>query len=93
MQRLLSKMVVNTTSLTTALCWIDLAIQHNATIFLMFHQLATPASTEYDWTHANFQLLMEYIVARKIKCITIDEWYKGLTNPRWRSVPLSRVPV
>ncbi len=28
-----------------------------------------------------------------IKCLTIDEWYKGLTDPRYRSIPLSRTEV
>jgi peptidoglycan/xylan/chitin deacetylase (PgdA/CDA1 family) len=90
LHHLLSKVVLNTTSLATAKGWIYSAIQRGATVILMFHHLATPASTTYDWTHADFQSLMEYVAASNIECVTIDEWYKGLTNPRYRSLPLAR---
>lgn len=76
-------------SLATAKSRIDEAIATDSSIFTVGHVLAESAGAN-TWAIADFQALIDYIVARKIKCVTIDEWYKGLTNPRYRSTSLSR---
>lgn len=34
--------------------------------------------------------IYDEIARSKIACVTIDEWYNGLTNPRYRSLPVGR---
>lgn len=69
---------------------VDKAIDAQAQLALFFHALKTPTTDDTDWTIADFQALIDYIVARKIKVITLDEWYNGLTNPRYQSLPVGR---
>ncbi|MCL6582714.1 MAG: polysaccharide deacetylase family protein [bacterium] len=75
--------------LSTAKGWIDYTIKSGATLCLLFHDLVE-SPTGVSWAISDFQALMDYIVARRLQCVTIDEWYEGLTNPRYRSVPLDR---
>lgn len=69
---------------------VNNAISQQTTQILVFHKLVESNPTGSEWSIADFQALIEYIVQLKIKVVTIDEWYEGLTNPRYRSVPLSR---
>jgi peptidoglycan/xylan/chitin deacetylase (PgdA/CDA1 family) len=71
---------------------VDWAIRYGATVFFYIDGVYT--STPYDayeqpistW----FQPFIDYIAASKIKCVTMDEWYKGLTDPKYQSISLSR---
>jgi peptidoglycan/xylan/chitin deacetylase (PgdA/CDA1 family) len=86
--------VYSTDTLSTVKGYIDAAYNKGVSLQLIFHKLLTETdSTTTWWTPANFQALIDYILARKIPCVTIDEWYKGLTNPRYRSLPLVRAVV
>jgi peptidoglycan/xylan/chitin deacetylase (PgdA/CDA1 family) len=78
-------------TLETAKNRIDAAITSGYSIIFLGHTLVTsgPANTQ-EWTIANFQALVDYVVSRKIKCVTIDELWECLSNPRYRSVPLIR---
>ncbi|MEW5804069.1 MAG: polysaccharide deacetylase family protein [bacterium] len=69
--------------------WIDRAISRQSTVFLHGHILDAVAGPN-TWAIADFRALIDYITARGIKCVTIDEWYNGLTNPKYRAIPISR---
>lgn len=85
--------ISNVTTLATAKGYVDEAVSRGTTVILMLHKIIETPTVSTEWSIANFQALIDYLVARKIKTVTIDEWYEGLTNPRYRSIPLSRVVV
>lgn len=74
--------IINTTTLATAKSHIDNAIKRKTTVMLLMHHLVESPTVGTEWGIANFQALIDYIVARNIDVVTIDEWYEGLTNPR-----------
>lgn len=80
----------NNTSLATAKTYIDDVINKGETIIIYLHKLVVSPSVGTEWSIANFQGLIDYIVQKKIRALTIDEWFEGLTNPRYRSIPLIR---
>jgi hypothetical protein len=43
-----------------------------------------------DGATAHLIELLDYIYYKGIRVLTIDEWYNGLTNPRYRSLPVTR---
>lgn len=71
--------------------FIDKAIRNNGTINFFGHALEDGHVSGSYWGATDFNGLIDYIVSRKIPCITIDEWYKGLTDPRYESALVSRV--
>ena len=73
--------------------FVDKAIKNQATINFFGHALKDGQETGSYWGATDFEGLIDYIVARKIPCVTIDEWYKGLTNPRYRSPALLKTDV
>lgn len=80
-------------SLATAKTYIDRALQFGSNVIFIFHDIAeSPSSAGY--TIANFTAFMQYlydfVVSGKIDVMTMDEWYNGLTNPRYRSLPVGR---
>ena len=79
-----------TESLATIKKHVDDAFAGGKTLILVFHKIVESVGTVEEWAIADFQALIDYIIARRIPCVTIDEWYEGLTNPRYRSLPLSR---
>lgn len=83
---------LETDTLDTAKALIDNTIASKGTLMLYFHIIELTPSAG-NWSIANFQGLIDYIVARKVKCVTIDEWYEGLTNPRYRSLSLARTVI
>ncbi len=90
----IGRTVVSTDSLSTVQGFIDAAYNKGVSLQLIFHKfLDSTDGTATWWTPDNFRALIDYIVARKIPCVTIDEWYTGLTNPRYRSLPPPRIPV
>jgi peptidoglycan/xylan/chitin deacetylase (PgdA/CDA1 family) len=84
-----TKALTTGTTLASCKAAIDTAITTGTTIVFMGHMFAEEAAAE-TWVTADFQALIDYAVQRKIKCVTIDEFDKGLTNPRYRSLPLTR---
>jgi hypothetical protein len=56
----------------------------------LLHSIIETPTVSAEWSIANFQSLINYIVSLKIKCVTIDEWHEGLTDPRALSISVSR---
>jgi hypothetical protein len=78
-------------TLAEARAFIDQCIKYGASLFLVFHQITpTPTPGSVSWYTDRFNALMDYIAAYGIKCSTIDEWYKGLRDPRYSSLPVGR---
>lgn len=75
----------NTLNLSTAKIYIDYAVKHGVMINLTLHNLVTTPTNISEWGISDFKALIKYICAKGLRCVTIDEWYNGLTNPRYRS--------
>lgn len=83
--------IVTSTTLANVKTMIDYTIKYGGTICFYFDGVYSVAPLDtLEWSLANFQGLINYIVACKIKCVTIDEWYNGLTNYKYKSVPITR---
>jgi peptidoglycan/xylan/chitin deacetylase (PgdA/CDA1 family) len=76
----------STTTLASVKAGIDDAIVNGWALIIYLHGLADEIDVNH-WDLVSFYALIDYIIARGIKCVTIDEWYNGLTNPRYRSIP------
>ena len=87
---LASHSVVMTTTLAQAKSMILRAINSNIEMQLPLGFHSVDSEYAYAWDTANFTELMNWIAQRKIPTCTIDEWYNGLTNPRYRSLPVGR---
>lgn len=85
--------VTNTSTLNGLKQRIDHAMKYNVSVNLLFHQLVASPTTATEWAKTDFQTLIDYIAERKAPCVTIDEWYNGLTNPRYSSLPIERIVV
>lgn len=86
-----SEQLGETTTLATVQGWVNSAIRNQMTINLFGHALADGQTNPDYWGATKFNSLIDYLVACKIRCVTIDEWYEGLTNPRYRSLPVPRI--
>lgn len=73
-----AKYLVDTTTLATAIDWIDTATFKGQTVILMFHGIVETPISEYQWSIANFTALVDYIVQRNVRVVTMSEWYDGL---------------
>jgi peptidoglycan/xylan/chitin deacetylase (PgdA/CDA1 family) len=63
-----------TVTLAQAKSLIDVAMNTGKALVMMFHDLtATP--TQYDWTIADFQALVDYVVAQGYTTKTMAEFY------------------
>ncbi|MDD4775155.1 MAG: polysaccharide deacetylase family protein [Syntrophomonas sp.] len=76
------------TSLAVAKAAIDNAITNGLVVSLYGHIIADSGTTA--WSAANLTALLDYIVERGIKTVTIDEYHEGKINPRYNSVSLAR---
>ena len=72
----------------TVSAWVDGTILDGGTIIYYFHDIESYTG----WGHENINALIDYLYYKRsaIQCLTIDEWYKGLTNPRYQSLPVGR---
>jgi len=77
-------------ALATIKGWIDRAMQIGTSLFLVFHGIVTTPTLDTQTSIANFCALIDYVAAKKIPCVTIDEWYNGMTDPRYKSALLNR---
>lgn len=69
--------------------YIDYINKYGMMGALLVHQIAeTPEGLEVP--RAEFRAIIDYLAATKTQCATVDEAYHGLTNPRYRSLPLTR---
>ena len=72
----------NTTTLATTKSYVDDVTNRGETIVIYLHKLVASPSVSTEWSIANFQGLIDYVAQKKIRVVTIDEWYNGLANPR-----------
>jgi len=81
--------VQHNTTVSTVIAWINKTIATGHSIFLFFHSIVENPPT-YQCDPAVFRGVIDYLYNMRplIKCVTIDEWYNGLTNPRYRSLPM-----
>ncbi len=82
-----SNMLTSSQSLAQIKLSVDDVVLKQGVLILHTHNLLATA-TANSWDITSFRALIDYLIARKVRCVTIDEWYKGLTNPRYRSLPL-----
>jgi peptidoglycan/xylan/chitin deacetylase (PgdA/CDA1 family) len=79
-------MVYNNSTVATVKGWIDNAIKHGGTCILCFHEIVdSNATLQTQYLTADFKAIVDYIVATNVDVVTIDEFYEGLSNPRYRS--------
>ena len=82
MYNLTRKTLSSSITLATAKSWIDYAITMGLPLILLSHQLGG----DNGFSVADFYSLIDYGIARKMKFLTRDELYEGLTNPRYVSL-------
>ena len=71
-------------NLTQTKSWLDKIILRESTMFSLHHEFVSNNPTGTAWLINDFKSWIDYIAARKIECVTINEWYDGLTNPRYK---------
>lgn len=54
------------------------------------HQITNDSPVEHELAVSDFEEIVDYLYQKRIRVMTIDEWYEGLTNPRYRSLPVGR---
>ncbi len=73
---------------------IDKAIAAQCTLFLFGHNVADSPTSSMELATSEMNLIADYIAmlqrGGKCRVITLDEYYEGLTNPRYRSLPVGR---
>lgn len=77
-------------SLATMKTYIDNAKRYGTSICIYMHDIVESPSGASQTSIANFQALIDYVVDSRIKTVTASEWYNGMTNPRYRSLPPTR---
>lgn len=79
-------------TLADAIVAVNYGITTGSTVAVLMHNILASPGT-YDISVADFQSLIDYLYSARsaIDCVTIDEWYNGRTNPRYRSLPVARV--
>jgi len=83
--------LMENTTLANMKTWVDQCARKKGTLNIYGHAIADGHEGDtFYWGATKFNGLIDYLVARKIPCVTIDEWYRGLTDPRYSSVSLSR---
>lgn len=70
-----TKVVKADVSLATAKGYIDTAISHGTICSLLFHDIVDADVDDYEWSTANFQALIDYIIAQQITPLTISQLY------------------
>lgn len=75
--------VFDTTTLKSAKTTLDNAIKNSHPFIVVFHKIVPSLTGNRDeWTTTNFKAFIDYIALKKVRVITIDEFYKELTNTR-----------
>ena len=68
-------------NVTLTRSYIDSAMASGKTVFLIFHVLTegTPQNND-EYKLSDFHDIIDYIVKKKLKCMTISEWYNYAQN-------------
>lgn len=85
--------ITNINTLADVKKFIDTSVKAGGTVRILFHDLVTTPSTSIQWAISDFRALIDYIASLNVSVVTEDEWMEGLTNPRYRSKPLTRTLV
>lgn len=74
--------ILSTTTLDAAKAWIDQAISSQIPVMITLHRLVngTPGAP-IDWPRANFEALVDYIVAQKVPMISVADWWSAKSGP------------
>jgi len=76
------KEVDSSTSLATVEGWIDTAIEYNAWLTIVFHDLVSSGASGNEWLISDFESLIDYIASKKVPVVTISDVFDntmGLT--------------
>jgi hypothetical protein len=77
-----SRVIQNTTTLTTAKSWVDEARELNRIVGLCFHRIVdSGASNLFDWLTADFEALVDYIIDEDLPFLTINDLYDSISGP------------
>jgi len=57
---------------------IDQAVLYRQTIIMFFHKLVVTAVNADEYSIANFQAIIDYIVSKNTQVVTISQWYNKL---------------
>ncbi len=83
------------TTFATAKALIDNAIATKTTLLFYIHGIAVVGSST-NMTLSVMQEIIAYVKMLQdhgaVRCVTLSEWYNGLTNPRYRTMPATRTP-
>ena len=77
------------TTLTDAQQFIINAIQSNASVFVMMHEIVTTPLNTSSWDTVNFTAWMAYINQTGIKTQTVDQWYNDVSGVTFSPVNTS----
>jgi peptidoglycan/xylan/chitin deacetylase (PgdA/CDA1 family) len=77
------------TSLESAKNYVDYVLEHNTTVFLVFHDIQEDPSSS-GWYLEHFEEFIKYVYQSGVKVRTFDEFWNGLTQIRYRSQPVVR---
>lgn len=74
-----------TTTLSSFVTALEAAKRRGQTLIIMCHSIvASGATGSAQVNQSVFNSIIDYLYASGIDVVTINEWYKGLTNPRKR---------
>jgi len=80
----------NVVSEATIKLVVDQCILNGGTAAMLGHGIEDPPVNAAFCSTERFTYLVTYLSQQKVNVITVDEWFHGLTNPRYRSLPLGR---
>jgi hypothetical protein len=65
---------------------VDMAIEHGATVFVVFHRLERTPQVPTDYSIADFQRFIDYVVQKRdeglIEPMTVSAWYESLPGKK-----------
>jgi peptidoglycan/xylan/chitin deacetylase (PgdA/CDA1 family) len=56
----------------------------------LIHKIVESPSESVEMSIGAFRAFIDVLAKSPVRCMTIDEWYNGITNPRYRSLPVGR---
>lgn len=77
-------------SVQSVLDEIDTAIQYGGSLMIFGHITVASGATGARYNIDDLETVVRYAISKNVPIQTIDEWYNGLTNPRYRSLPMGR---
>ena len=79
---------------TTTTANVDSAVlaaeRSGGTLFVLIHSILASPTSSVEVSETVFDYLLTKLAERKIQVKTVSEWYNGLTNPRYQSLPVGR---